>query len=443
MATYTVKVRDYDGENKFQVNGSRQKVIHAASGEQVVFDQSDASNAGHPLRIALYPDGAHLTNGSEYTTGVTSEGTPGAAGAKTTFTVSNTDLHGTYFYYCENHRYMGGVVHYGSDSIPLNETVPAKYRLIDEGATASDVQDGDITSNIVKTIEQYNETTLEWEHLAEISGNSISHTNPWAIINTDTRNTVRYRIIYGVTDSAGLAAVSRSRTMHITSALPTLQDLVPGTTFWLVNGLDENGKGYGWNAGKGDPSLWENYHYNGFCICNPAGGSAVKDTSRAAGGSLYGHTVTWADPNHARYPPMGVRGYTLFAYNWRGQVTILDDGNYIAWSHDEAVKVGIRTYLSEGEYTQDDTGITIKLRTINGLDDFKIYLTSTDQLEDGAITRCSNLQRILFTQTMSMISAIKCGEGDVPPTSERKADVYWGNGYSDIEFDQYHYQFGP
>tara|TARA_B100000035_G_scaffold78761_1_gene65792 strand:+ start:1331 stop:2788 length:1458 start_codon:yes stop_codon:yes gene_type:complete len=233
---YTVIVQDYDGDNKFKINSLRQKVIDAAPGEEIVFDQSDASNAGHPLKIALYPDGAHLGGGSEYTAGVVVEGTPGQAGAKTTFTVSDANLHGTYFYYCESHQYMGGMIHYGSNDPLPDEVTPAKYRLVDEGANAYDAQDEDVTSSIKKIVEEY-DASLDPPWRVVYDSNLIlsdSHTNPWAVINTDTRNTVKYRIKYNVQDSAGAAAYSKHKSINISQTYsPPLADLAPGETAYL------------------------------------------------------------------------------------------------------------------------------------------------------------------------------------------------------------------
>jgi hypothetical protein len=69
------------------------------------FDQSDVSNAGHPLVFSTTPDGSHAS-GSPYTSGVTSVGTPGTTGAYTevTFALNSTPY---LYYYCQNHSGMG------------------------------------------------------------------------------------------------------------------------------------------------------------------------------------------------------------------------------------------------------------------------------------------------------------------------------------------------
>ena len=75
-------------------------------GATYTFDTSDSSNATHPFRLSEIPDGIWTTGGTEYTTGVTVNGTAGSAGSYTRIVVG-TSTPSVFYYYCVNHPGMG------------------------------------------------------------------------------------------------------------------------------------------------------------------------------------------------------------------------------------------------------------------------------------------------------------------------------------------------
>jgi len=116
VATITYKVtvatgtNKYGTGNKYYINGEANVVLYLQEGNTYIFDQSDSTNDTHQLAFSTTPNGTHATPaGTAYTTGVTSTGTPGTAGAKTTFNVAPVRTTGAplLFYYCTNHSGMG------------------------------------------------------------------------------------------------------------------------------------------------------------------------------------------------------------------------------------------------------------------------------------------------------------------------------------------------
>ena len=116
--TYKVVVVS-DSGNKYRFRNSADDAtfpqsavtLDLAEGGTYIFDQSDSSNAGHPLRFSTTSNGTH-GGGTEYTTGVTVVGTPGSSGAYTQIVVAASAP--TLYYYCTQHSGMGGQVNTNS-----------------------------------------------------------------------------------------------------------------------------------------------------------------------------------------------------------------------------------------------------------------------------------------------------------------------------------------
>ena len=87
--------------NGYLLNAKVSPFIDLKVGNTYRFDQADSSNSGHPLRF--YYDSGKTT---QYSTGVTTNGTPGSSGAYTQIVVSETTPNILY-YQCSSHALMG------------------------------------------------------------------------------------------------------------------------------------------------------------------------------------------------------------------------------------------------------------------------------------------------------------------------------------------------
>ena len=124
--TYAVTVVN-SGGNKFALGGVTAPAINLLKNHTYVFDQSDNTNANHPI---AFKQGA---GGATYTTGVTTVGVPGQAGAKTTIvtTADTPDL----YYYCTVH---GEAM--GNTATLVNPTGDILFTTTGAGATSDSYQ---------------------------------------------------------------------------------------------------------------------------------------------------------------------------------------------------------------------------------------------------------------------------------------------------------------
>ena len=92
--TYTVTVHNPGSGNIFRINGVNNPVITMKRGSTYIFDQSDATNSGHPLAIKSDAGGAQTT---------TVSGTAGNAGATVTYQPAYPSAPNDLRYYCTVH----------------------------------------------------------------------------------------------------------------------------------------------------------------------------------------------------------------------------------------------------------------------------------------------------------------------------------------------------
>ena len=88
----------------YKIDGVASPYLELRAGNTYRFNQADSSNASHPL--LFYYDSGKTT---AYSTGVTTNGTPGSAGAYTQIVVSDSTPH-ILHYQCSSHSLMGNEV---------------------------------------------------------------------------------------------------------------------------------------------------------------------------------------------------------------------------------------------------------------------------------------------------------------------------------------------
>ena len=94
--TFTVTVaQDGSYNNVFVIDGVQKPTLTLRTGTKYIFDQSDGTNATHPLRL-------QTTSGGAYNKNVTVVGTPGQAGARVEYIAPVNEFE-SLRYYCTTH----------------------------------------------------------------------------------------------------------------------------------------------------------------------------------------------------------------------------------------------------------------------------------------------------------------------------------------------------
>ena len=129
VATKTADHRYFGqgSDNGYWLDGVQSPFLTLVPGKLYYFDQSHTTNGGHPLRFYIEQDKAN-----QYTTEITSGGTPGSSGAYTQIgigTASNENNHPAVLHYqCSAHSLMGNAVATQSNAVNLPDSVVTTVR---------------------------------------------------------------------------------------------------------------------------------------------------------------------------------------------------------------------------------------------------------------------------------------------------------------------------
>ena len=155
--------------SKLVTDGVSQDTLTLTEGYTYKFDTSDATLSGHTFSFATAADAAGST---QYTTGVTTSGTPGSANAYTQIVVAASAP--TLYYYCVNHTTMGGTANTPAEAA----TTSMRYKVETKNqsytaATSGGYTTGDRTSSILVTTN----ISLDGGTINNFVDGAINHTN--------------------------------------------------------------------------------------------------------------------------------------------------------------------------------------------------------------------------------------------------------------------------
>jgi len=300
LGTVAVTVANPGAGNRYYIDGSLQQTVEIKPSVTYRFDQSDSSNSGHPLRFSTNDNNSPS---APFTTGVTTAGTPGSAGAYTQVKLEQ-DAPAVLYYYCSNHSGMGGKA-----VVRMSDLTASRALISDSG--------GDITVSGVTTTE------------LDILDGLTATTAELNIMDGVTATTAELNYVDGVTSAIQTQLNAKQST--ITGGATTITGSNLATSRALVS--DINGK----VAASSIITETELNYLNGVTSniqsqFNGISTELVNDTSPQLGGNLAGNgfNISLTNSNYIQlgnwYVYMDGSGNLIFQYSGSTVAKIATNG---------------------------------------------------------------------------------------------------------------------
>ncbi len=210
---------------KYYIDGTQQQLVNLQKGLTYRFNLEDSTITGHTFKLSTTNDGLH-NGGSEYTTNVTSQGTPGESGSYLQIVIEqDTPL---LYYYCFYHSGMGGKIFTGEeldylDIATLGTSQSSKVLTadangnvtIEDGTNDFDIASHDGTNGLKLGGTLVTSTATEINKL-DVT-NTVPNQSPWASISRWAR------ISYNFNSSGGSQG-----TVNLTGTIPNNSIIIGG-----------------------------------------------------------------------------------------------------------------------------------------------------------------------------------------------------------------------
>lgn len=241
ITEYQVTVAD-DGsgsQNVFFYDGEKEGRLNLQAGETVRFILSDSSVASHPFALSVTKDGSH-DSGSEYTTGKTSNGTQGTAGAYIDYVI-DAGSEDTLYPYCTSHSGMGGAsVFVTGKYINEDSTSTLTNKSIDsDNNTITNIVDADIKASAgidATKIADGSVTDAEFQYVGGLTSDAQTQIDSKL---AHTGGEIKdYKETVATTASAGTSFTSNTLTLDVEDGNVFDITLDDNITTWTINNMD-------------------------------------------------------------------------------------------------------------------------------------------------------------------------------------------------------------